>query len=148
MLNMVLGGYFGARLSQNLREKNGLTYGAYSSMETYIDDGYWYIHTDVDKQMVERAIQEIKFEIQQLIDMPIDEKELLMVKNYTKGTFLMTIDGIFAQSAVVKDIYLAGLDVTDYNQIITDIEKVDAERLQLLAKKYWHAEKLITVIVD
>ncbi len=148
LLNMILGGYFGARLSQNLREKNGMTYGAYSSIETYIDDGYWYIHTDVDKQMVDKAIKEIQFELARLIDFQIDEKELEMVKNYTKGIFLMTIDGIFAQSVVLKDIYLAGLSVTDYNQIIADIEKVDALRLQELARTYWKSSSLVTVIVD
>ena len=60
----------------------------------------------------------------------------------------MTIDGIFAQSVVLKDIYLAGLSVTDYNQIIADIEKVDALRLQELARTYWKSSSLVTVIVD
>ena len=59
MTNMVLGGYFGARLMQNLRERNGFTYGVYSSMETMINSGYWYIHTDVGIDVKNSAIAEI-----------------------------------------------------------------------------------------
>lgn len=147
MTNMILGGYFGARLMQNLREKHGYTYGAYASIETLMHSGYWYIHTDVGKDVVDVAVQEIYAEIKRLQDTPIDKDELDIVKNYSLGMQLNSIDGVFNVSGVLKSLLTAQLDEQFFYQFIDTIKNIEPEQIQRMAQKYLDLDKLTEVIV-
>jgi predicted Zn-dependent peptidase len=148
MMNMVLGGYFGARLMQNLREQNGYTYGVYSSMETLLHDGYWYIHTDVGKDVKDLAVAEIYKEIERLKVELLTNEELEMVKNYTLGMLLTSIDGVFNVASVVKSLLSSNTDLSyflDFTESIHNIQPIDIQRM---AQKYLNKETLLEVIVE
>lgn len=85
VFNTLLGGYYGSNLMQNLREKNGLTYHIYSSLDTFMLDGYFLISTEVDKLRSPLAIREIYAEINRLKAKPVKASELQTVKNYLLG---------------------------------------------------------------
>lgn len=147
MLNMVLGGYFGARLMQNLREKNGFTYGVYSSLETLRHSGYWYIHTDVGKDVKDAALTEIYREIQRLQDTPIPVQEMEMVRNYTLGMQLTSLDGVFNIASINKSLVTAGLDESYYYKFIQTIQSITPKEIQLMAQKYLNKEDLLEVVI-
>lgn len=148
MLNMVLGGYFGARLMQNLREENGFTYGVYSSLETLRYSGYWYIHTDVGKDVKDAALTEIYREIERLQDTPIPFQEMEMVRNYTLGMQLTSLDGVFNISGIIKSLVTAGLDESYYYQFIHTIKTITPEQIQVMAQKYLNKEDLLEVVIE
>ncbi|CAN5622542.1 pitrilysin family protein [soil metagenome] len=58
-----LGGSFTSRLNQNLREKNGYTYGAGSSFDFQPDTGLFSIRTDVRTDVTGAAMKEILAEL-------------------------------------------------------------------------------------
>lgn len=147
MTNMILGGYFGARLMQNLREKNGYTYGAYASIETLMHSGYWYVHTDVGKDVAEFAIQEIYTEIERLQDRPVHQDELDIVKNYTMGMQLTSIDGVFNVSSLLKSLITAQLDEQFFYEFIDTIKNIEPSHIQAMAQKYLDPNKLTEVVV-
>lgn len=148
MLNMVLGGYFGSRLMQNLREQHGLTYGVYSSLETLRHSGYWYIHTDVNKDSKEIALAEIYKEIQALQYQPIGVEEMEMVRNYSLGMQLTALDGVFNVSSIVKSLVTAGLNEQHFYQFIQTIKTITPKDIQLIAQQYLQKEHLLEVIVE
>jgi predicted Zn-dependent peptidase len=148
MLNMVLGGYFGARLMQNLREKNGFTYGVYASLETLRYSGYWYIHTDVGKDVKDAALTEIYREIQRLQDTPIPLQEMEMVRNYTLGMQLTSLDGVFNIASINKSLVTAGLDDSYYYKFIKTIQTITPEQIQAMAQKYLNKEDLLEVVIE
>lgn len=148
MLNMVLGGYFGARLMQNLREENGFTYGVYSSLETLRYSGYWYIHTDVGKDVKDAALTEIYREMQRLQDTPIPIQEMEMVRNYTLGMQLTALDGVFNVASINKSLVTAGLDDSYYYKFIETIKTITPEEIQAMAQKYLNKEDLLEVVIE
>jgi predicted Zn-dependent peptidase len=148
MLNMVLGGYFGARLMQNLREKNGFTYGVYASLETLRHSGYWYIHTDVGKDVKDAALTEIYREIERLQDAPIPLQEMEMVRNYTLGMQLTSLDGVFNIASINKSLVTAGLDDSYYYNFIKTIQTITPEQIQTMAQKYLNKEDLLEVVIE
>lgn len=148
MMNMVLGGYFGARLMQNLRETNGYTYGVYSSIETLLHSGYWYIHTDVGKDVKDAALTEIYREIARLQDSLIPEEELDMVRNYSLGMALTSLDGVFNVSSLIKSLVTANLDESYFYRFIETIKTIDASQIQTMAQKYLNKEDLIEVVIE
>ncbi len=147
MMNMVLGGYFGARLMQNLRERNGYTYGCYSSIETLRHSGYWYIHTDVGIDVKEAALKEIYNEIARLQETLISEEELKMVKNYSLGMQLTSLDGVFNVSSIIKSLVTADLDESVFYRFTETIKNISSREIQLMAQKYLKKEELTEVVV-
>lgn len=61
-----LGGSFTSRLNQNLREKNGYTYGAGSSFSFLPDSGLFSIRTDVRTDATGAALKEILAELEKI----------------------------------------------------------------------------------
>ena len=87
-VNTLLGGFFGSRLMQNIREKEGLTYNIYSDLEPMKYDAYFMIGTDIKTGNIDKVIQMIYHEMELLEQKLISDQELRMVRNYIKGYLL------------------------------------------------------------
>lgn len=148
MVNTILGGYFGARLMQNLREDKGYTYGIYSSLEALKHSGYFYICTDVASDIKDLAIAEIYRELERLQKEPISTEELTMVKNYTLGTLLTGLDGLFNISNVIKELLICDLDHSHFDKLVDTVQNITPQTIQTVAKKYFDRSSLCEVIVE
>ncbi len=147
ILNVILGGYFGARLMMNIREKKGYTYNIYSALETYSHDGYFYIASDVGNQFVKKAIKEIYIEIQKLIDTPVSAEELQMVRSYLLGNMLQLIDGPMNVSEVISGYVSEKLPFDTLERFVTYLKNVTPADIQRLAAKYLNPKDLTEVTV-
>jgi len=143
----ILGGYFGSRLMSNLREDKGYTYNIYAGIDDYVHGGYFYISVDVGNEHVENSINEIKTELVDLIDNPVKDPEMTLVKNYLMGNFLNMLDGPLNQSQIIRSLVSKGSDVQSLKQIIDDVKQMDAGRLQEAARKYLNPDALMEVQV-
>jgi len=136
LLNLILGGYFGSRLMKNVREEKGLTYGIFSSLESFRGDGVFYISTDVNNESRTSAVNEIYREIERLKHEPIPKEELEIAKNYFLGAFLRGLDGAFLQSEKTKTLIDYNLKQEYYTELFKIIKETDSDRLIYLANKH------------
>lgn len=136
VLNTILGGYFGARLMQNLREENGYTYGIYSTIETFEHDAYFYIASEVGNEVKEAALVEIYSEIERLKNEAIPAEELEMVRSYTLGMLLNGLDGAFKVSAIWRELLTVGLSSAFFYEHVNVLRTITPEELQRLAQVY------------
>lgn len=146
LLNLILGGYFGSRLMQNIREDKGYTYGINSSMVSYLKDGHFSIITEVGDKVCKLAVQEIFIEIQRLREELILEDELSLVKNYISGEMLRNLDSPFALSDGLRVNLPFGLDNTYFTKFIKDLKLITAEKLRELANTYLKTEDLYLIV--
>jgi predicted Zn-dependent peptidase len=147
VLNAILGGYFGSRLMNNLREDKGYTYGIGSSVVPLRDGGYFVISGEVGAEVTKEALSEIKSELQRLCDEPVPESELSLVRSYLSGEMLRACDGPFAQAEMYRELIEDGLDVSHFNDLINTVQHINAKQLQDLAIKYLNPDDLFTLIV-
>jgi zinc protease len=145
--NLLLGGYFGARLMQNLREDKGYTYSIYSSMENMRHGSYFYIYTDVNTEVKDAALTEIYREIERLQTEAVSEEELEMVKNYNLGMFLNAVDGVFNVSAIWKEIIIEGLPTHFFDQLVEATTNISAQQIQEMARLYFNIDQLTEIVV-
>jgi zinc protease len=145
ILNTILGGYFGSRLMMNIREKRGFTYNIYSSHDTYLSDGCFYIATEVNKDKAKATIKEIYAELKNLREKPVDNQELLMVRNYLLGMMLNGLDGPLNTSDVVKSMILEQLPADAYAKTVETIRTITPAEIQELANKYLQPDDLWVV---
>ncbi|WP_316848390.1 pitrilysin family protein [Pedobacter psychrodurus] len=147
ILNTVLGGYFGSRLMNNIREDKGYTYGIGSGISSLQQAGYLFIATEVGADVCSAALTEIYKEIALLKSEPIGEEELNLVRNYMLGSMLGSLENVFSHADKFKNIYFAGLDYDYYTKYIAKVKSITAEELLALANKYLNTEGFTEVVI-
>ena len=123
-----LGGYFGSRLMQNLREEHGYTYGVVSAMVNFEREGYFAIAAQVGADVTQEALREIYAEIERLGAEPMPEAELELVKNMMTGEMMRILDGPFGIADVTIENILCGCDNTVIGEQHTPYPGDDARR--------------------
>ncbi len=147
LLNTILGGYFGSRLMTEIRENQGMTYGIYSSVDSFAEDGCFYISTETATDNVEKVILAIKGETDRLRTELIPEAELDMARNYLMGHLMTQLDGPFASIDFIKSMKIEGLEDGQFETLISTIQNCTAETLRDLANEYLDLDKCVTVVV-
>jgi predicted Zn-dependent peptidase len=142
----MLGGYFGARLMQNLREEHGYTYGIHLTTSMNSKAGCLYVSTDVGKDVTLDAIHQIKHELNLLIETRCEMDEILMVRNVLMGKALRRIDGVFNAQYSLRNLHL---NQADPAQFIIDQEtylQIIPYKIQDIAKQYLMPDSLYLVV--
>jgi predicted Zn-dependent peptidase len=147
VLNTILGGYFGSRLMENIREEKGYTYHIYSSIEPAIYDGHFYISTEVGNEFTKDTLAEIYKEIAILQNELISSKELKMVKNYLLGNMLNLVDGPFNLSDLYKIYFTENIDYQEFTKLVETIKNISAPEIKDLAQRYLQPDDLWEVVV-
>ncbi len=147
VLNTLLGGFFGSRLMNNIREDKGYTYGIHSYFQNHLHDSAWMISTEAGKDVCEAAIEEVYKEMKILREEPVGEEELLLVKNFLIGTVLGDLDGPFHIIARWKNIIMNKLPLDHFDKSVQAIKQVSSQELQGLANKYLTDEEFYELVV-
>ena len=147
VLNNIFGGFFGSRLMSNIREDKGYTYGIHSYLQNHIHQSAWVISTEAGREVCEATVKEIHNEMQELREEPVDDEELLLVRNYMMGTILGELDGPFHIMAKWKNIILNQLPDSFFYDSIHTIKTISAEELMELANKYLKPENFYELVV-
>ncbi len=145
--NEIFGGYFGSRLMKNIREDKGYTYGIYSSLVMFAQEGYWMISTDVKGEFVEHTLDEIRKEAYRLQNELIPHEELETVRNYALGSFAASLNTAFDLADIFKSIYFSKLDYSFYDTYIQAIRDIQAEDIRNIAQKYLKPEEIAGLVV-
>jgi zinc protease len=86
--NRVLGGDFLSRMNQNLRERNGFTYGAQSGFDYHRASSHWTVQTSVRSEVTGAAMREIISELDAVSgDRPLTEEEVVIARDAESNTF-------------------------------------------------------------
>jgi predicted Zn-dependent peptidase len=146
LLNMVFGGYFGSRLMQELRERQGLTYGIHSYFEPLWKGRTWYLSGEMNSDNESKAMQGIKEIMYQLQNERIPQEELERAKKYYSGLFRSGFDGPFSQATKSSQILVRKYSDTFFSNTLETIWNVDSEQLLQLAQNELDPKTFVRVI--
>ncbi len=147
LMNVLLGGSFGSRITSNIREQKGYTYSPTSQLSNRYRDAYWVEIADVTTNVTGPAIKEVLGEIDRLRAEPPSDKELKGFQNYRAGVFILqnsSRGGIVGQLEFVD---LHGLPADYLNGYVARIYAVTPQQVQEAAKKYIQDDKATIVVV-
>jgi zinc protease len=147
VMDALLGGSFGSRITSNIREQKGYTYSPRSQVSVRYRDGYWVEVADVTTAVTGPSIKEILYEIDRLQNAPPSAAELDGIKNYLAGVFVIRNS---SRDGVINQLQFVDLHQLGDNYLNTYVQKVHAvtpEQVQEMAKKYVVKEKLTIVVV-
>lgn len=132
MANYILGGGGEARLFMNLREKNGFTYGAYSSLSTGKYSPHFEAEASVRNEVTDKAVTEFMNELKGIAT--VTPEELERTKAKMKGSFIMSLEkpetiARFALQQKVQD-----LPANFYTNYLKSIDQVSAADISKVVK--------------
>lgn len=147
LMNQVFGGGATGRLFQNLREKRGLTYGAYSSLDAALYGGDVTLSTSVRNAVTGQALTAIFGEIQRIVTSPVSREELDDARSYLLGRFPLSLEtpGEIARRLATQRIYKLGDDY--FQQYTKRLRQVRVSDLLTVAKRYLRPNDLVVVVV-
>jgi zinc protease len=147
LMNTILGGGFTSRINQNLREKNGYTYGTYSSISENAGPGRIVVSGGIRTDVTGPALTEILKEVRGMKEGSVTDAELARAR----GARIQALPGRFETSSYVAaqmgNLFTFGLP-DDYFQALPDrLSKITADDLSVMAKKYLVPDRMLIVAV-
>lgn len=144
--NTILGGG-SFRLFNNLREKHGFTYGAYSSLvaDKYI--GRFEAGAEVRNSVTDSAVNEILFEMKRIRDEEVPQDELSLVKNYMSGGFALSLENPQTVANFAINTARYNLPSDYYVNYLKNLASVSAQDVKAMAQKYIQPENAYIVAV-
>jgi zinc protease len=147
LMHTVLGANASSRLFMNLREEKGLTYGAYSGLDTRRLAGTFRASAEVRSAVTGASLREFFYELNRIRDERVPDEELNNAKTYLTGVFpirMETQDGLIDQLVTVKMYDLP----PDYLNTYRDrVSAVTAEEIQRVAQQHVTPDRAAVVIV-
>jgi len=137
LANTILG-VFGmmGRLGENIRERKGLAYYAYSRLQAGLGAGPWTAVAGVNPANVERAVEGILEEARRLRDEPLPPEELSDSQSYLTGTMPLRLETNEGILNALLDIERHELGL-DYLLRYADlVNSVSVDHVQEMAQKY------------
>ncbi|MGV9980953.1 M16 family metallopeptidase [Micromonospora wenchangensis] len=127
LANLIFGGYFSSRWTENIREDKGYTYGPHSSVEHSVAGSVLVAGAEVATEVTGPALLETTYELGRLASVPPGAEELEQARQYALGTLQL---GISTQAGLAA---------------LTSAYAGNGLRLDFLAE---HAARLAKVTVD
>lgn len=128
------------RLGQNVREKQGLAYYVYSSIEANIGAGPWVVYAGVNPKNVERAVDSIVTEIEHFRSEPVTKNELDEAKDFLTGSLALRLETNDGVASALGDIELYNLGLDYLQRYPNIVRSISAEQILAVALKYAQVE--------
>jgi predicted Zn-dependent peptidase len=145
-MNSLLGGTFGSRITANIREDKGYSYSPGSSIDARRGGALWVLSAEVTAEHTAAALTEIFREVERLQREAPAAAELLPVKNYRAGVFVISNsspNGVLGQLAFMD---LHGLPADFLTHWVARIRAVTPEEVSEMARRFIRPERMTVVV--
>jgi zinc protease len=147
MVNQLLGGSASSRILNRLRQKEGISYGAFSDVQADALDrrGAFLAGAMCAPQNADKAMTALMDELKKFIDAGITDKELTEAKSsYAQSWANRVADDDFVAGELVNGLYL-GRTFAYWKDLNAKIQKLTKAEVEAAAKKYLQPAKLAKV---
>lgn len=147
LANLIFGGYFSSRWTENIREDKGYTYGPHSRIEHHVLGSTLLLEVEVATEVTAPALLETRYELGKIATLPVTEPEVDAVRQYAIGTLALstaTQAGLASTLAALSAFDL-GLD-----WIMSQPKRLSAVRVDEVsaaAAEFFRPSRLTSVIV-
>ncbi|SCZ76833.1 M16 family metallopeptidase [Acidaminobacter hydrogenoformans] len=147
LLNNALGGSSSSRLFQKIREDYGLSYSIDSHPSFYHDTGILTVYASMLPENVEKVVELIAAEIEDLRSNGLDQSEFIKFKNQLKGNFLLGMEGpTQTMNWIGKSELLSG-HIRTIEDVMAGIMSIEFDAVNDLAKALLSRENMAISIV-
>jgi predicted Zn-dependent peptidase len=138
LANIIFGGYFSSRWTENIREDKGYTYGPHSRVEHRMLGSTLTLEVEVDRDVTAPALLETYYELGRIASLPVTAAEVESVRDYAIGTLALSTATQSGLASTLAGLAAFGLGL-DWLQehpkrlLATTVEQVSAAATHFLA---------------
>jgi len=147
LLNTILGGSFTSRLNQNLRERNGFTYGARSQFVMTPTAGYFTAGSDVGSEVTGAALKEFFNEFNALRSGDVSDEEARKTRETNRMDMIQSFQGLGGLIAIAQTLESNGLPFSSLGNDLGAIAAATEADLNGLAPKALPLDMALLVLV-
>jgi predicted Zn-dependent peptidase len=90
LANLIFGGYFSSRWTENIREDKGYTYGPHSRVDHHVLGSTLVLDAEVATEVSAPSLLETWYELGRIAALPVSEAEVESVRQYAIGTLALS----------------------------------------------------------
>lgn len=144
----ILGGTYGSRLNQAVREKKNLSYAVGASFNYSDSLSTFVVSSSTRNAAIGSLIHEIRRTMNAFIySGEISDEELSVAKNYLVGAFPLLLQNRYSIARLYFNSLLEGLNDAFLDQYRPGIEAVTMSSLKSAISKHFHWDQAVTVVV-
>lgn len=147
VMNHILGGGLGSRLTTEVREKRGLTYGVSSGLRVYKHAALLAISTASANEKVAEAVEVIRTEMARMRNEGVTPEELADAKTYLTGALPVSLDSSGSVANLLYSLQIDGLPPDHLDKRSALISAVTADDVRRVAKRLLRDDLALTVVV-
>ena len=147
VLNAIMGEGMSSRLFQEIREKRGLAYGVGSGVSALSDTGVLTVWAGVAPDNAPVAVSAILDEMGRFRNELVTDDELFRAKEFIKGRTLLAMEDTFVNAAWVGRQEILDSEVLDLDEVLAEIDAVQAEDIQRVARDLFRTDSLVLAVV-
>jgi predicted Zn-dependent peptidase len=147
IVNAMLGGGMTSRLYQSVREKKGLVYTIYSSLNTFDDFGVTNIYASCEKANMKQVVKTIAQEFRRIARHGVSDTDINLFRTQLTGGLLLGADDIEnrMQSIGVNEMVFGKYKPVD--EIIDEINALTADSVNAYLEKRFDLKNLGAVLM-
>lgn len=146
MLSAILSGQ-GGRLFLELRDKQGLAYTVSFQAQEGVEEGYLMFYIGCDPQKLDLSLQGMEKELEKITTHPPTPEEMERAKRYLIGNYEMELQKNSTVASLIASNEILGIGWKEMHRYPQEIEKVTAEAVLAVAKKYIRKQNSVLSIV-
>ena len=123
LANVVFGGSFSSRLTQNLRETHGFTYGVGSDITRYRGPGAFVAASSVQKDVTGESIGEFFNEYRKIAAGGINEMELRKARSTLTQSVVRSLETLSGTVGLFASLARSGLPPTDAGRLLEEVDR-------------------------
>ncbi len=147
LASTILGGGFSSRVNLNLREEKGYTYGASAGGRMYREGGSIIGGAEVRNEVTGASLKEFMAEYTRIGTELVSPADMEMNKRYVAGGYLISNQLQRSVAGTLASNWLVGLPPEFLGQFVPLIQKVTAEQVRDVSKKYFAPDAQSIVVV-
>ncbi len=148
LMNYVLGGgVFNSRLMEEVRDKRGLAYGAFSWLSYYAQGGVVIASVATVNARVAESIKIMREQFDLMAKDGVTERELAEAKQYLVGALALTLDSTESIASLLHQLQFDNLPPDALTRRKELIEKVTADDVRRVARRLLREDTLTIVVV-
>ena len=147
VLNAILGGTFNSRLNRVIREEKGYSYGIHSSFEMRRRSGPFAVRCAVETAVTVPAIEETLRIVNEMIDVPPTDEELMIARDYLVGVFPLRFETSGQVGSALAGLVVFELPDDELDRYRPAVTAIDSEAVTSAAQRYIRPADLSVVVV-
>ena len=147
LANMVFGGYFSSRLTENLREDKGYTYSPHCIIDHSVAGSALLLEAEVATEVTAPALLEIDYELGRMATLSIGQDELDNARQYAIGTLALSTASQSGLATMLAALLASGLGPDWLREHPQRLAAVTADEVVEQARRYLAPVGLVRVIV-